>query len=137
MVGVFLIKRSAAEEIFQPPISSNEWRIWRWSDGAEAGARFASSDGRTAGLRSPSALEDATLESGGANLRVWPQDAITDVAEVAVGHTTLIRGDDIETGVTAILPHTGNLFREKVAGAVFVGNAFGKLVGSTQVNELA
>jgi D-aminopeptidase len=63
-------------------------------------------------------------------------DAITDVAGVAVGHTTLIRGDDIRTGVTAILPHTGNLFREKVAGAVFVGNAFGKLVGSTQVNEL-
>lgn len=65
-----------------------------------------------------------------------PLDAITDVAGVAVGHTTLIRGDDIRTGVTAILPHTGNLFREKVAGAVFVGNAFGKLVGSTQVNEL-
>ncbi|HTS46411.1 MAG TPA: P1 family peptidase [Bryobacteraceae bacterium] len=65
-----------------------------------------------------------------------PLDAITDVAGVAVGHTTLIRGDDIRTGVTAILPHTGNLFREKVAAAVFVGNAFGKLVGSTQINEL-
>jgi D-aminopeptidase len=64
------------------------------------------------------------------------RNAITDVAGVAVGHTTLIRGDNVRTGVTAILPHTRNLFREKVAGAVFVGNAFGKLAGSTQVNEL-
>jgi D-aminopeptidase len=63
-------------------------------------------------------------------------DAITDVAGVEVGHTTIIRGDDVRTGVTAILPHPGNLFREKVPGAVFVGNAFGKLAGSTQVNEL-
>jgi D-aminopeptidase len=65
-----------------------------------------------------------------------PLDAITDVAEVEVGQTTIIRGDDVRTGVTAILPHAGNLFREKVPGAVFVGNAFGKLAGSTQVNEL-
>jgi D-aminopeptidase len=65
-----------------------------------------------------------------------PLDAITDVAGVEVGHTTIIRGGDVRTGVTAILPHPGNLFREKVPGAVFVGNAFGKLVGSTQVNEL-
>jgi len=63
-------------------------------------------------------------------------DSITDVAGVEVGHTTIIRGDNIRTGVTAILPHPGNLFREKVPGAVFVGNAFGKLAGSTQVNEL-
>jgi D-aminopeptidase len=65
-----------------------------------------------------------------------PLNAITDVAGVAVGHTTVIRGDDIRTGVTAILPHQRNLFVEKVAGAVFVGNAFGKLTGSTQVEEL-
>jgi D-aminopeptidase len=65
-----------------------------------------------------------------------PLDAITDVAGVEVGHATIIRGDDVRTGVTAILPHPGNLFREKVPGAVFVGNAFGKLAGSTQVNEL-
>ncbi|HEY0099518.1 MAG TPA: P1 family peptidase [Pyrinomonadaceae bacterium] len=64
------------------------------------------------------------------------QNAITDVAGVRVGHTTIIRGESIRTGVTAILPHAGNLFREKVAGAVFVGNGFGKLAGSTQVNEL-
>src|SRR5256884_9675715 len=63
-------------------------------------------------------------------------NAITDVGGVAVGQTTLIQGDNVRTGVTAILPHSGNLFREKVPGAVFIGNAFGKLAGSTQVNEL-
>lgn len=65
-----------------------------------------------------------------------PENAITDVAGVKVGHTTVREGDRVRTGVTAILPHGGNLFREKVAGAVFVGNAFGKLAGSTQVEEL-
>jgi len=65
-----------------------------------------------------------------------PQNTITDVAGVRVGHTTLIRGDAVRTGVTAIVPHGGNLFQDKVAGAVFVGNAFGKLAGSTQVDEL-
>jgi D-aminopeptidase len=69
-------------------------------------------------------------------LPTGPLDAITDIAGVEVGHTTIIRGDDIRTGVTAVLPHPGNVFREKVPGAVFVGNAFGKLAGSTQVNEL-
>jgi D-aminopeptidase len=63
-------------------------------------------------------------------------NAITDVEGVRVGHTTLIEGDNVRTGVTAVLPHGGNLFQEKVAGAVFVGNAFGKLAGSTQVTEL-
>ena len=63
-------------------------------------------------------------------------NAITDVPGVLVGNTTLIRGDNVRTGVTAILPHGGNLFQEKVPGAVFVGNGFGKLAGSTQVNEL-
>ena len=63
-------------------------------------------------------------------------NAITDVGGVLVGHTTLVRGENIRTGVTAILPHSGNLFREKVPGAVFIGNGFGKLAGSTQVNEL-
>jgi D-aminopeptidase len=65
-----------------------------------------------------------------------PLDAITDVAGVRVGHATLIEGESVRTGVTAILPHSGNLFQDKVAGAVFVGNAFGKLAGSTQVREL-
>jgi D-aminopeptidase len=65
-----------------------------------------------------------------------PLNAITDVAGVRVGHTTLSRGDSINTGVTAILPHGGNPFREKVPAAIVVGNGFGKLAGSTQVNEL-
>ncbi len=69
-------------------------------------------------------------------LPAGPLDAITDVAGVEVGHTTIIQGDDIRTGVTAIVPHPGNLYREKVPGAVFVGNAFGKMTGSTQVEEL-
>ena len=65
-----------------------------------------------------------------------PLNAITDVAGVRVGHATLIRGDNIRTGVTAILPHGGNLFQEKVPGAVFVGNGFGKIIGTTQIEEL-
>jgi D-aminopeptidase len=65
-----------------------------------------------------------------------PLDAITDVAGVRVGQTTLVASDSVRTGVTAVLPHAGNLFQEKVPGAVFVGNAFGKLAGSTQVHEL-
>jgi D-aminopeptidase len=63
-------------------------------------------------------------------------NAITDVEGVRVGHTTVVEGERVRTGVTAIVPHTGNLFQDKVAGAVFVGNAFGKLAGSTQVAEL-
>jgi D-aminopeptidase len=63
-------------------------------------------------------------------------NAITDVSGVMVGHKTLIHGDNIRTGVTAVLPHSGNLFQDKVPAAIFVGNAFGKLIGSTQVNEL-
>ncbi|HEY7513563.1 MAG TPA: P1 family peptidase [Vicinamibacteria bacterium] len=65
-----------------------------------------------------------------------PANAITDVSGVLVGHKTLVEGDAVRTGVTAILPHGGNLFQDKVAGAVYVGNAFGKLAGSTQVDEL-
>jgi D-aminopeptidase len=65
-----------------------------------------------------------------------PKNAITDVPGVLVGQVTLIEGDNVRTGVTAILPHAGNLFQDKVAGVVFAYNAFGKLVGSTQVNEL-
>ena len=65
-----------------------------------------------------------------------PLNAITDVAGVRVGHKTLVEGATVRTGVTTVLPHGGNLFQDKVAGAVFVGNAFGKLAGSTQVDEL-
>jgi len=65
-----------------------------------------------------------------------PLNAITDVAGVRVGQVTLVEGDSVRTGVTTVWPHGGNLFQEKVPGAVFVGNAFGKLAGSTQVREL-
>lgn len=65
-----------------------------------------------------------------------PNNAITDVAGVLVGQVTVTAGDSINTGVTAVLPHGGNLFREKVPAAVVVGNGFGKLVGFTQVQEL-
>ena len=63
-------------------------------------------------------------------------NAITDVESVKVGHVTLIEGDDIRTGVTAILPHGGNIFQEKIPAGIVVGNGFGKLMGSTQVDEL-
>jgi D-aminopeptidase len=69
-------------------------------------------------------------------LPTGPLDAITDVAGVKVGHTTIIDGENVRTGVTAVLPHSGNLYREKVPGAIFVGNGFGKLTGSTQVDEM-
>jgi D-aminopeptidase len=65
-----------------------------------------------------------------------PLNAITDVAGVAIGHLTLNEGDRTRTGVSVVVPHAGNVFQDKVAGAVFVGNAFGKLAGSTQVDEL-
>ncbi|MCF8452598.1 MAG: P1 family peptidase [Pedobacter sp.] len=63
-------------------------------------------------------------------------NAITDVPGVKVGHKTLIIGESVRTGVTAILPHDGNLFQSKVPAAVFAGNGFGKLSGTTQIDEL-
>ena len=63
-------------------------------------------------------------------------NAITDIIGVRVGHVTLIKADSIRTGVTAILPHSGNLFQQKVPAAIYVGNGFGKLTGTTQVKEL-
>src|SRR3954469_6762484 len=63
-------------------------------------------------------------------------NAITDVPGVRIGQTTVIQGDSVHTGVTAILPHPGTLFLERVPAAIYVGNGFGKLLGSTQVNEL-
>jgi D-aminopeptidase len=65
-----------------------------------------------------------------------PLNAITDVAGVAVGHVTIIEGSSVRTGVTAILPHPGNVFQDKVPAAIHVANGFGKLTGSTQVREL-
>ncbi len=63
-------------------------------------------------------------------------NAITDVPGVTVGHVTLIEGDNVRTGVTAIVPHQGDIFRHKVPAAICVGNGFGKLAGVTQVREL-
>jgi D-aminopeptidase len=65
-----------------------------------------------------------------------PLNAITDVAGVRVGQVTLSEGDKVRTGITAILPHGGNAYLDRVPAAVFVGNGFGKLAGSTQVTEL-
>ena len=65
-----------------------------------------------------------------------PLNAITDVGGVQVGQVTVHDGDSVRTGVTAILPHSGNLFRERVPAAIHVGNGFGKLLGVTQVREL-
>ena len=73
------------------------------------------------------------------DIGVFPTGAlntITDVEGVRVGQVTVWEGEDVRTGVTAILPHPGNIFREKVPGAVMVGNGFGKLLGVTQVREL-
>ncbi len=63
-------------------------------------------------------------------------NAITDLENVRVGHFSLNEGADIRTGVTAILPHEGNIYQDKVPAAIIVGNGYGKLLGSTQVNEL-
>jgi D-aminopeptidase len=65
-----------------------------------------------------------------------PLNAITDVSGVRVGQVTIIEGSSIRTGVTAVLPHGGNIFQDKVPAAVFVANGFGKLTGTTQVEEL-
>ncbi|MDO8501327.1 MAG: P1 family peptidase [Gemmatimonadaceae bacterium] len=65
-----------------------------------------------------------------------PLNAITDVSGVLVGQVTVIEGDSVRTGITAVRPHAGNLFLERVPAAIVVGNGFGKLLGSTQVNEL-
>jgi D-aminopeptidase len=83
--------------------------------------------------------ERPRLRDLGVELGIFPpgkDNAITDVAGVLVGQLSLARGDSVRTGVTAILPHDGNLFQEKVPAAVFVGNGFGKLVGTTQLTEL-
>ena len=74
-------------------------------------------------------IETGALDIGGLN-------AITDVPGVRVGHKTIIEGDSIRTGVTAILPHSGNLYWKKVPAALFIGNGFGKLSGISQVEEL-
>lgn len=85
------------------------------------------------------AQEHKTLREWGFPIGIFETgryNAITDVPGVTVGHVTCIEGDDIRTGVTAIVPHQGNIFRNKVPAAIYVGNGFGKLAGVTQVREL-
>ena len=79
-------------------------------------------------------IRDYGIELG--VLPTGPENAITDVPGVRVGHKTLIEGDSVRTGVTAILPHPENLFQEKVPAAIYIGNGFGKLAGYSQVEEL-
>jgi D-aminopeptidase len=79
-------------------------------------------------------LRDYGVDIGVLQPGKW--NAITDVPGVEVGQKTLIEGDDVRTGVTAILPHAGNIFQDKVPAAVYVGNGFGKLTGTTQIEEL-
>ena len=79
-------------------------------------------------------LRDYGIEIG--VMQAGSLNAITDVTGVKVGHCTLIEGDSIRTGVTALLPHDGNLFQQKVPAAIYIGNGFGKLAGYSQVEEL-
>ena len=85
-------------------------------------------------LTQPKRLRDYGIHIG--ILKTGKNNAITDVEGVSVGHTTLINGDHIRTGVTAILPHNDNLFQWKVPAAIYIGNGFGKLTGYSQVKEL-
>lgn len=83
--------------------------------------------------------QDQSIRDYGIEIGVLPpgeQNAITDVEGVQVGHQTIVEGDNVRTGVTAILPHDGNIFQHKVPAAVHIGNGFGKLAGSTQIEEL-
>ena len=79
-------------------------------------------------------IRDYGIELG--VLSTGPLNAITDVPGVRVGHSTLISGDSVRTGVTAIVPHGGNVFQQKVPAAIYIANGFGKLAGYSQVEEL-
>jgi D-aminopeptidase len=79
-------------------------------------------------------LRDFGIETG--IFKTGKNNAITDVSGVKVGHVTLIEGNDIRTGVTAIIPHEGNIFQKKCPAAIYAGNGFGKITGYTQVCEL-
>jgi D-aminopeptidase len=88
----------------------------------------------TANAQNQQRAHDLGIHTGILPTGQW--NAITDVAGVKVGHQTLIEGQNIRTGVTAVLPHSGNLFRDRVPAAVYVGNGFGKALGFTQVQEI-
>lgn len=90
-------------------------------------------------LSTPTSAQRARARDLGVKPGVFPPgrlNAITDVAGVRVGQTTVVEGDNVRTGVTAILPHGGNLFTERVPAALHVGNGFGKITGATQLHEL-
>jgi len=113
-----------------------------------AGTRRAGKVSRTASILAclvvlPTTLDAQEARSRARALGVAPgifrtgaANAITDVGGVRVGHVTVIAGDSVRTGITAILPHAGNIFFDRVPAAIHIGNAFGKLVGATQVVEL-
>ena len=86
------------------------------------------------GWAQKSRMRDYGIRTG--VMKPGSMNAITDVKGVAVGHVTLIEGDSIRTGVTAIIPHPGNMYREKVPAAFWAGNGYGKLAGTTQIREL-
>jgi D-aminopeptidase len=115
--------------------------------GRRFGEAFLAVQKKSAGGRSEALRSQAALAAGsrprardlGIQIGILPTgklNAITDVAGVRVGHRSLIQGDSVRTGVTAILPHGGNVFQSKVPAAIYVANGFGKLVGSTQIQEL-
>lgn len=90
-------------------------------------------------LLSLPALAQTRFRDGGHTLgilKTGPLNAITDLADVRVGHVTLRQGDSVRTGVTVVVPHGGNVFQQKVPAAVFVGNGFGKMTGLSQIAEL-
>jgi len=90
-------------------------------------------------ITNSSSAQNKRLRDYGINtgvLKTGKNNAITDVKGVKVGHFTIIKGDSIRTGVTAILPHSGNIFQSKVPAAIYIGNGFGKLAGYSQVEEL-
>ncbi|MES2524161.1 MAG: P1 family peptidase [Gemmatimonadota bacterium] len=90
--------------------------------------------GATPGLAQSTRARDLGLAPG--VFSTGPRNAITDVAGVRVGHATLTDGDSVRSGVTAIIPHSGDLFRSRVPAALHVGNGFGKLLGVSQLREL-
>ena len=107
--------------------------------GTQANMQTPASESATVNQTKPATQTRPRVRETGLKIGVLPigeLNAITDVSGVTIGQTTIVKGDDVRTGITAVLPHGGNLFKEKVPGAVFVGNGFGKLAGSTQVNEL-
>jgi len=91
-------------------------------------------NGLNTSSQSPGRARDLGIEIG--VFKTGKFNAITDVDGVKVGHVTLISGEEIRTGVTAILPHPGNIFQQKVPAAIYIGNGFGKLTGYSQVEEL-